>query len=116
MHVQVMHFLAPLGPVVDHDAETAVRVRVAPLLHCQLGGQGHHVAHEARMLGGQVHHRRDVQLGNDQKVNGRPGRNVVEGEYVLVFMHFARRDLARNDFAENTLLSEFFNENLIHCL
>jgi hypothetical protein len=36
-------------------------------------------------------------------MDGRPGRNVMEGEYVLVFVDFARRNLARDDFAKNTV-------------
>ena len=103
VHVQVVHLLATLGPVVHHDPETAIGIGVATLLQSELRGQGHHVAHQARMFRSQVHHRRDVQLGDDQEMNGSPGIDVVEREDVLVFVHLARGNLARNDFAKNTV-------------
>ena len=90
VHVQVVHFLTTLCSVVDHDSETTIRVGVATLLRSQLGRQSHHVAHQSGMLRGQMHHRRDVQLGDDQKMNGRPRRDVMEGEHMVVFMDFAR--------------------------
>ena len=104
VHVQVVNLLTALAPVVDHDAETAIRVRVATLFRGQLGGQGHHVAHQGGMFRGQMHHGRDVQLGDDQKMNGRPRRDVVEGEHMVVFMDFARGNFARDDFAKNTVV------------
>jgi hypothetical protein len=36
-------------------------------------------------------------------MDGRPGVDVVEREHVLVFVHLARRDFARDDFAKNTV-------------
>ena len=50
-----------------------------------------------------IDHAGDVQLGDDQKMDGRPGVDVMEREDVLVFVHLARRNLARNDFAKNTV-------------
>ena len=105
VHVQVVHFLPTLCTRVEQDAETAFGIGVATFLHGQLGGQRHHAAHQIRMFGTHMRHRRNVQLGNDQKVHRRPGRDVVKGEDVVVLVNLARRDLARHDLAEDAVVA-----------
>jgi hypothetical protein len=45
----------------------------------------------------------DVLLGNHQHVRGRLRVDVLEGEGMLVFVNLLARNLATNDFAEETV-------------
>ena len=56
------------------------------------------------MLSGQIGHAGEMRFGDDEKVHGRPGRNIVKGQQLLVFVHLAARDSTRRDFAKNTVM------------
>ncbi|MPN36761.1 hypothetical protein SDC9_184272 [bioreactor metagenome] len=103
MHVQVMHLLPALIASIYHDAESTLRIGIAALLQRQLGGQRHHLAQQRSVFGGNLRHRRNVLPGHDQKVHGRPGVDVMEGEQVFVFINLLRGNLALDDLAENTV-------------
>lgn len=44
-----------------------------------------------------------VSLGNDEGVTGGGGKNVEEGEELVVFVEFVGRDLVGGDFAKDTV-------------
>ena len=48
-------------------------------------------------------HRLDVLLGDHEKMRGSLRVNVVEGVAEVVLVHLARRDIARDDFTEQTI-------------
>ena len=99
MHMQVLHFLTPVGPGIDQRAEA---VGHAQLLH-QPRRQTQHVPEQRVMLRTHIGQGRDVLLGNDQHMHRGPGVDVVEGEHLLVLVNLARRDLPGNDLAEDAI-------------
>jgi hypothetical protein len=44
-----------------------------------------------------------MRLGHHQKVHRRPGVDVMKGEDFFVFIDFAGRNLACNDFAKKAV-------------
>lgn len=103
VYVQVVHFLATFCARVDHDAETALRIRVAALLQRQLGCQ-HHDSTQQRLIGGRdMRHRHHVLFRHDQKVHRCRRMDVMEGEKFIVFIHLLAGNLACRDLAENTV-------------
>jgi len=103
MPVHVMDFLSALSARVGHEPKAPLWVGSCTFLKSQFRRQQHHAAQQTFVLWRGMCHRRNVQLGNDQEVHGRPRVDVVEGEHLVVFIHFARRDLARDDFAKNAI-------------
>jgi len=67
------------------------------------GQEVEQAAHQALVLGADLCHGRNVDLGHHEEVHGRPGVDVVEGEQVLVLVHLAGRDLAGNDLAKDAV-------------
>ncbi len=100
MKVQVMHLLSALFAGVADQAETTLGIGPGPLLQSQLRRQGHDAAQQGLVLGVNVGQRDNVGFGDDQKMNRSPGVDVVKGQNLVVFVDFARRNLARDDFAK----------------
>lgn len=67
---------------VDDDAIPVVQILTAG----DLGGGAHQVAEERGVLPICLRERRDVKLGDDQKVSGRLRVDVGEGDAELVFV------------------------------
>lgn len=103
MHMQMLHLLPPLVTGIDHHPEPALRVRIAPLFQGQLRHQGHDLAHECRVLTLQMSHRRDVGLGNDQKMHWCPRLDVVKCINFVILINLATGDIALGDFAKNAV-------------
>ena len=47
-----------------------------------------------------------MQLGHHQKMHRRPRVDVMEGKDLVILVHLARRNLARNDLAEEAVVEE----------
>ena len=103
MDMQMVDLLPAFNPCVGDDAKAAVWVRVTPLLQGQPGRQRHHAPQQPGVLWGNLGHRRDMRLGNHEKVHWRPGMDVVECEDFLVFIDLAGRNLAGNDLAKKAV-------------
>jgi len=89
MPVHVVDFLATLSPSIGHDAKATFGVRSCAFLKRQLRRQQHHAAQQTFVLRRGMRHRRNVQLGDDQKMHGRPRVDVVKREDVVVLVHLA---------------------------
>ncbi len=100
MKVQVMHLLATLFAGVGDDPKASLRIGFGTLREGQLGRQREHAPDQGLVFRTNMGHRDDVDLGNDQKMNRRPRVDVVKGQNLVVFVDFARRNLARDDFAK----------------
>jgi len=61
------------------------------------------LAHQALVLGPELGHGWQVQLGHDQEVHRGPGVDVVEGVQVVVFIDLAAGNLAGDDFAKQAV-------------
>ena len=103
MDMQVVYFLAAFSASIGDDAETTLGIRRAALLCRQLWRQRHHAPQQPGVLWGNLGHRRDMRLGNHEKVHRRPGMDVVECEDFLVFIDLAGRNLAGNDLAKKAV-------------
>ena len=103
MHMQVVHLLPTFRTGVDHDAKTAIGIRVAALFGRQTRRQRHDAPQQTFVLGPGLRHRRDMRFRHDQEVHRRPRVNVVKDEDVVVLVHLVGRDLSRNDLAENAI-------------
>ena len=51
-----------------------------------------------------LRHRRNMQLGDDQKMNRRPGVDVMKGKNLIVFIDLAAGDFACGYFAKNAVV------------
>lgn len=100
MNMKVMHLLAPFGTRVAQNTITPFGVRITPFLQGQLWCQHHHAAHQTGMLRTQLRDRRNVHLRNHQKVDWRPGIDVVEDKNFIVLVHHFGRYFSRHNFAK----------------
>jgi hypothetical protein len=87
MNVQVVYLLLPIGTSIAQQPKPTLRVGSASFLQGQPWRQDHHTTEQALMFGLQLRHRRNVQLGDQQKVHRRPGVDVVKGIDVIVLIH-----------------------------
>ena len=95
MDMQMLYLLPTLLPGIADDAKAPLRIRIAALLQCQLGGHRHHVPHQRQMLGAQLRKRRNMQLGYQQEMHRCPWMDIMKRIDMLVFMNLLRRDLAK---------------------
>ena len=96
--MQVVDALARLLPDVgDH----AVAVQTQLLRH--LGDDFENVGNHGAVVPGHLGHRTDVGLGDDQKVGGCLGIDVIEGVALLVLIDLVGGDLPGADLAEQTI-------------
>ena len=102
--MQVMHLLTAMATGVDDGAKAALGVGHGPLLKRQLARFHHDFSHEGFVGRRQLRHGRNVRFGNDQKMNRRPRIDVMKGQEIVIFIHFSRRDGARNDLAKDAVL------------
>ena len=96
------HRLAGISLAVEH--ETSAGFFDAEFLRDNLCAV-EHLAHQLAVGRLHVHDSRDVALGHYQKVHRGLRGNVVEGEYIVVFVDFLGRDLSLDDFAEKTVFT-----------
>jgi hypothetical protein len=97
MHVYVIDRLATQVVAVHHDAKAFL----ATLLVGQaLGGEENVAGERLVVLFVQVVEGGDMLLGDNQKMHWRLGRNVVEGNNLIVFVYLLRRDLPGHDLAK----------------
>ena len=94
------HFLAAVAAGVDDGSEA---VRAAFLLG-KLRHEVDHFTQECGIFGFGRSQGLDVLLGNNQKMHGRLGVDVAEGEHVVVFIDLAAADFAARNLAENTII------------
>ena len=103
MPMQMVNLLSALGAGVGNQPKPTLGVGVHALLQGQFGGEQQHAPQQRLVLGADLRHGRDVQLGDDQKMDRRPRVDVVEGKNLFVFIDFFARNLAGNDFAKNAV-------------
>ena len=99
-----MDLLTAFGSCVCDDAKAAFRVGPATIGERKLGGQHHHAPQQRGVLGSRLRHGRNMQLGNHQKMNWRPGVDIVKNENLVVFVHLAAGNGACGNFAKNAIL------------
>src|SRR5882672_7297819 len=106
MHVDMIHLLMPHPAVVDDGAEALGRAGFAG----KAPGDDEHLAERRLVAGLRIVERGDVRFGHEQDVHRRLRTDVVEGDHLVVFVDFFRRDLAADDFAKNAirLVHRFF--------
>ena len=103
MPMQMVNLLSALGTGVGNQPKTTLRVGVHTLLQGKLGGQQEHAPQKVLVLRAHLRHGGNVQLGDQQKMHWRPRVDVVEGEYLFVFVNLFARYLAGNDFAKDAV-------------
>ena len=97
MGVHVVYRLAGFFAGVENDA-VAVFVQ-AQLLSDLLDGE-EHVPRDVGVVFRQSRDTGDVFFRNNQDVYRRDGRNVLEGEEIIVFVHLRAGDFSLDDLAE----------------
>src|SRR5258706_1469240 len=95
----MIHVLSSDPTRVDDGAEAVP----GPLLGRQPPGFRHHPPEGRSVLVGERRGRVDVLLRDDHEVLRGERVDVVEGEHVVVLVHLAARDLARDDLAEDAI-------------
>ena len=98
MEMQVRDTLARLLADVGHHP-----VALQAQLFGDLGDHGEDVGHHRRVVLADLRHRGDMHLGNHQKVGGRLGIDVIEGEADLILIDLVGRDLSLRDLAKQTI-------------
>ena len=99
VHVNVENGLTRLGAVIEDDPEP-VADAVFP---GQSGADAHHLADELLIVAAQGRGAGDMLSGDDEKMFRGLGRNVPEGENVLILIDFFAGDVAADDFAEQAV-------------
>src|SRR2546423_1627314 len=97
--MKMIHVLTPDPAGVDDRAEAVGRA----LLAREPRGTREDAPQHVRVGVGRRGERIDVLLGDDHEVHRRHRIDVVEGEHLLVLVHLAARDLARDDLAEDAI-------------
>ena len=97
MEMQVRYALTGLLPDVGHHPVT-----LQTQLLGDLGDHGKDVGHHRRVVLADLCHRGDMHFGNHQKMGGRLGIDVIEGEADLILIDFVGGDLSLRDLAEQT--------------
>ena len=90
MNMQVRNFLTAVAAGVDHRSETVF----AAGLFCKNRHKIDHFTQQCRIFGSGVGQRLNVLFGNDQKMHGGLGVNVIEGDDVIVFLNLAGGNIA----------------------
>ena len=98
MKMQMRHALSRLLADVGHDAVT-----LNALLLGELGNDLEDVRDDGAVLFVHARDRCDVRLRDHKKVHRRLRRDVVEGIAEVVLVDLVRRDVARDDLAEQTI-------------
>ena len=97
VEMQVEDGLSRLGAVI-HDQPAVFRA----VFPGQLRADADDLADERLVLGGNRPRAAEMFLGNDQKMGGRLGGDVPEGNDLIVLMQFFGRDFTAGDPAEKT--------------
>jgi hypothetical protein len=102
VEVEVFDGLATVGAGVDDEPVALGEV----LLAGYFGGGLQEMAEERGVGGLAVSHRGYVAFGDDEDVGGSLGRDVREGESLVVFVEAGYGDGAGGDFAEEAVHKE----------
>ena len=102
VQVNVEHRLSGVGLAVEY--ESCAGFLDAEFLRDNLCAV-EHLAHEFAIFGLHVHDGCNVALRHHQKVHRSLRGDVVEGEYVIVFVDFLGRDFSLDNFAEKTVFT-----------
>lgn len=99
MKMQMEDRLASVSAGIDHEAIARFG---EPFVCCNLGA-GEQEPSKERVVGlTQVLDRRDVTLGNHQRMHRRLGIDVVEGQCVFILIDNLGRDASFDNSAEET--------------
>jgi len=98
----MINFLASMAITV-HDQ--TVSVLSNPFLLCDFRGYRKHTAQRHFMLGFNVIHGRDQNIGNNKDVRRRLGRNVAESRDQFILIDNIRRNFAADNFTEKKTTS-----------
>ncbi len=100
VHVYVVDRLAPQVIAVHDDAKAFL----ATLLFGEtLCGEQYVASERLIVLFAQVMEGRNVLLRNDKKMHRRLRGDVVEGDYLVIFVNLLRGDIPGHDLAEQTI-------------
>jgi hypothetical protein len=87
--VQVVNLLTAIVSGVHDNPEPAFGVRPATFLQRKLRDERHHSPEERFMLWPHLGHGRNMFLGHQEEMHGRPRIDVVEGHHLVVLVHLA---------------------------
>jgi len=102
VQVDVEHRLSGVGLAVEYEACSGF---FNTEFLCNNLCTIEHFAHEFAIFGLHVHDGCDMALRHHQKVHWSLRGDVVEGEYVVVFVDFLGRDFTLDDFAEKAVFT-----------
>ena len=95
--MQVRYGLAGVRAAIGHNTVAAFS---DTLLSGQLADDAKQMPDQRGVFVGDVVHRSDFLLGNDQKMHRCLGHDVVKREAKVVFVQYVRRNLPVDDFFE----------------
>ena len=98
--------LSGTGAIVKDHAEPLGK----PEISGKSGAGAHHPADQLLIFGLQEGRSHDMFFGDDQKMDGRLGRDIPEGQEFIIFIELVRGDLAADDLTEETVfIHDFFS-------
>ena len=97
--MQVGNGLAGITAAVGNHAVAVFQT----LLLCNFWDHGENMGDQRRIFLCDLSNRGDVTFGNHQNVGRRLGRDMPEGEDLVILIYLGRRDLTGSDLAKQTI-------------
>lgn len=116
VQVKVMDFLSALSARVGDDTKATFGIRPATLLKRKPGRQQQHPSQQSLMRWLDLGHGRNVLLGNHQKMDGRPGIDVMKGQQLIILINLSARDNASGNFAKKAVFHAGIVAGLKACI
>ena len=91
-----------LAAVVFAIDDLAISRVADTFLSRDLGGVKNHLTEHRHVFRGQIVHRGDVLLGNNQEVDRRLRMDIVKNDNIVIFEDFGGGNFAGDDFTEDT--------------
>jgi hypothetical protein len=99
MEVEVGNGLAAVGTDVGDDTETVFKLE----LLCHSSNDLIDMSHNGAVFGSNGIGSGNVSFGDHQEMNGGLGIDVIESQYLIVFIYFIGRDLAGCDLTKQAI-------------
>ncbi len=99
VHVDMKNGLSGLFAVIKNNP-----IVVDALFLRNLGAFAHDFTDELLIFRRKACRSADMLFGDDEKVDRRLGRNIPEGQNVIVFVYDIGRDVSTGDFAEQAVV------------
>jgi hypothetical protein len=105
MEMEVKDGLAGIGTVVEDQTVAVANAK----FRGNLGRRAQHLADQLFIFGLDECRADDMFFGDDQKMDGRLGGDIAEGEHRIVFIEFVGGDLTGDDLTEKAVFVHLFS-------